>query len=118
MESVTVKKDELLAVVKKNLEAHEDLFVRALDGYRKQVIEELDRMLKDAKDGKYICRAISLPEPIDHTNDYERVVTMLEMSTEDEIELDEQDFDRYVMDNWSWKHMATEINTSYLAQGL
>jgi hypothetical protein len=54
-----------------------------------------------------------LPEPQDHTIDYDRVIKMLEMSVDSLIELDEGAFDQYVMDNWSWKGDALATNEMY-----
>lgn len=80
------------------------------------MIEELDRMLKDAKDGKQIRRAVIMPEPQDHTPDYDRVIAMLEMSVDTVIELDADSFDNYVMDNWAWRANALATNTMYAAK--
>jgi hypothetical protein len=41
---------------------------------------------------------------------------MLEMSVDDTITLDAQDFDRYVMDNWDWSRFALSTNTAYAAE--
>lgn len=71
-------------------------------------------MLSDARSSKPIRRSISLPEPIDRTKDYDRVIAMLEMSVEDEVELEEHDFDRYVLDNWEWKDLAYSTNSQYI----
>jgi hypothetical protein len=114
MNYVKVHKAELLEKVKHNREAHRDLFLKAQEGYRIAVIEELDRMLADAKAGKPIRRAISLPEPVDHTSDYNRVTAMLEMSAEDIVQLSADQFDQYVLDNWNWRKFALETN-QYLA---
>jgi hypothetical protein len=39
---------------------------------------------------------------------------MLEMSVDDIIVLTSQEFDCYVMDNWTWKQNVTVRNSSYL----
>jgi hypothetical protein len=39
MNTVKVKRDELLAKVRANRDAHRDLFLKAQEGYRKLVIE-------------------------------------------------------------------------------
>jgi hypothetical protein len=106
----------LLTKVRANREAHRELFLKAQDGYRKLIIEELDRMLAEAKAGRRISRSINLAEPTDHTSDYDRVVAMLEMSVEETITLDAQDFDQYVMDNWDWSSFALSTNTFYAAE--
>jgi hypothetical protein len=113
MREVTVSKSILLDKVKHNRKEHRDLFLKAQEGYRKAVIKELDQMLTDAKNNKPIRRGISLPEPIDHTQDYDRIIAMLEMSVEANITIDDNAFDQYVLDNWSWKQLAFSTNSSY-----
>jgi hypothetical protein len=116
MHTVKVQRTELLSRIKKNRDAHRDLFLSAQAGYREAVIEELDRMLKDARDGKKISRYVQLAEPQDHTLDYDRVIDMLEMSTDEIIEIGAGEFDMYVRDNWTWKAMADTTNTMYAAR--
>jgi hypothetical protein len=45
--------------VRANREAHRNLFLKAQEGYRKLVIEELERMLADARAGRRISRSIN-----------------------------------------------------------
>ena len=116
MNQVKVRRADLLAKVRTNRDAHRDLFLKAQEGYRKLVIEELDRMLKDAKDGLPIQRSVTLTEPSNHVKDYDRVITMLEMSVDDTVTLDAQDFDRYVMDNWDWSRFALANQHSLCGQ--
>ena len=59
MNTVKVKREELLTKVRANRDAHRTLFLKAQEGYRKLVIEELDRMLKDAKEGLRIQRSVT-----------------------------------------------------------
>jgi hypothetical protein len=99
--------------VRANREAHRELFLKAQEGYRKLIIEELDRMLADAREGRPIQRSVTLTEPSNHIKDYDRVITMLEMSVDDTVTLGAEDFDRYVMDNWAWSTFAFHTNTAY-----
>ena len=117
MHEVKVKRTELLKRVRENRKAHRDLFLKAQEGYREQVILELDRMLAEAKANKPIRRAIALPEPQDHTAEYDRAIDMLEMSVDKEITLDFQSFDQLVRDNWNWKSFAQTTNMAYLKAG-
>ena len=118
MQEVKVKRAELLTRIRANMESHRDLFLKAQEGYRARVIEELDRMLQEAKGGKPIRRAVSLAEPQDHTTDYARVVDMLEMSQDDVIEIDAVSFAQYVRDEWAWKRHADHVNTTYSTGGI
>jgi hypothetical protein len=113
MNTVKVKREELLTKVRANRDAHRSLFLKAQEGYRKLIIEELDRMLAEAKAGRRISRSINLAEPTDHTSDYDRVIMMLEMSVDDTVVLDANEFDQYVRDRWAWSHHATTMYESY-----
>jgi hypothetical protein len=114
MKTVKVKTDELLGIVKSNRDAHRDMFEKAMAGYRKQAIAELDRAITDAKAGRKITRYLSLVEPIDQTKDYDRVIEMLRMSVDEEVELTSTEFAQYVQDDWSWKDQFLATNISYI----
>jgi hypothetical protein len=104
MNSVNVKREDLLTKVRANREAHRELFLKAQANYRKFVIEELDRMLADAKAGRQIRRSIDLVQPRDHTSDYDRTIMMLEMSVDETVMLSATEFDQYVRDVWAWTY--------------
>lgn len=113
MYSIKVKKDELLTKLKANRASHYDLFLKAQEVYREDVIDELDKMLEEARNGKKIRRTVTLVEPVDKTEEYDQVISMLEMCVEDVIELDNQQFANYVLDKWGWKASVTTTNSSY-----
>lgn len=115
MELINVKKDQLLMKVKGNRDNHRKVFDDGQEVYRERVIAELDSMLSDAKAGRKIQRAVSLIEPEDHTSDYDRVIAMLEMSVDDQVELNEIDFQRYVMDQWGWNASFQNSTAMYAA---
>lgn len=117
--AVTVKRQDLLTHLEDNRTKHRSLFDEAQTGFRTEVIKLLDKRLADARDGKGIDLRIHLPEPQDHTKDYDRVILMVKMSVNDEVELTHQEFQQYVMDDWSWKRefVATASNyTQSIAQ--
>lgn len=103
MNTVKVDKGELLKRITENRDKHRAIFEDALIGYRKCVIEELDKRLADARSGRKIDLYIGLIEPQDHTKDYNSAIDMLEMSVDSEITLTSVDFRRYVRDEWEWK---------------
>lgn len=116
MNDIKVKKDELLAKLRANRETHSAQFEKAAAGYRKKVIEVLESRLKDARSGKLPVLIFNLPMPVDQTSAYDRAIGMLEMSVEDIIELDEHDYQQYVLDEWNWSASVTASNTFYLNQ--
>ncbi len=118
MRTVTVKKEDLLKILKENRDNHRAIFEEAQKNYRERAIEELDRRLRDAEEGRRIDVAIYLPAPEDHTKDYDRVIRMVEMSIEDNVELTNQEFAQYVQDDWSWRRAWVANTASYTASYL
>ena len=114
MKSIKAKVSEVLDILKKNRDLHREIFIAAQKIYRSEVIRKLDQALQAAKDGKEFPSYIQIPEPEDHTKDYDRVIRMLELSTEETIELSEQEVEVYVMDRWSWSHSWAASNIRYL----
>jgi hypothetical protein len=113
MQKVKIKRGELMAAISANREKHRAIFLEAQEGYRLEVVAELERRLQDARSGKRIIRAIALPEPMDYTAEYNRVIRMLEMSVDEIVELSATEFDQFVMDNWAWKQMSLANNVRY-----
>lgn len=113
MDSVVVKKDELLTRIRANRENHTKIFEEAMVTYRQMAIEELDKMLAEARAGKRIRRQLQLVEPMNQCREYDRVIAMLEMSTEDEIEISQGEFACYVLDQWAWRQQFLSSNSLY-----
>jgi hypothetical protein len=110
---VTIRKTALLAVLKTNRARHRDIFLKAQDGFRARVIEELDRRLAEARAGHHVDLSIRLPEPQDHTEDYDREIRMLEMHTGDAVTIGAHLFDQIVMDRWGWSAAFNATNSAY-----
>jgi hypothetical protein len=108
-----INKAELLAILRENQGKHRETFLRAQEGYRRRVIQELDRRLEDARAGREIDLFIRLPEPEDHTADYGREIRMLELETEDTVVLSTREFDQLVMDRWGWSEDFAATSSVY-----
>lgn len=118
MNSVKVKRGELLEKLIANRDGHRALFMKAQDGYRKAVIEALDKALKDAREGREYRVYIALQAPEDHTEDYDTVISMLTMSVDADIEIEQLDFQCYVRDKWQWAAHANFLNSTYATGGV
>ncbi len=115
MNEVTVDKAELYEVLAKNREAHHEKFAKAQGVYRDRVILELEKSLQRARAGDKVEHYIRLPIPEDHTDDYDRVMQMLEMHQFGNIKLTQSEFQCYVQDEWGWLKTFAANTTSYLA---
>jgi len=114
MRTVTVDRDEFLARVRGNRDNHRQVFEEALEGYRNRLATELERRIHDLKRGRQVAQYIGLPEPEDHTDDYDRILAMAEMSIDDTLELTEDEFAMYVMDQWRWKQSFSDSTALYV----
>jgi hypothetical protein len=113
LHSLTFNKAELLERMRANRDRHRQAFEEALEGYRAQMVAELETMLGDAKAGRRIRRAVQLPEPRDHTRDYDRVILMLELAETERITLSEQEFSCFVLDEWGWREDFLSTGARY-----
>ncbi len=113
MQKIKVEKPKLLAILQKNRDAHHAIFLEAQKGFRKTVIQELEKRLELARAGKRVDQYLRLPEPVDRTRDYDRVISMLKMDLTDTVELSETDYSQYVMDDWEWKREFLGTNQAY-----
>lgn len=113
---VTVRKDELLTILRDNRAAHRDIFEKAVEAYTRQLVrwhrDQARRILKGQK-GE---RMVALPVPEDHTDDYDNVIEMLEMDISDTFTLDSYEFQNYVRDRWNWSGAFAANTASYLAK--
>lgn len=118
MQEVTVKKDALLEVLKKNRAEHRAIFDEAIEGYLAKVITRLEEMVDLAKRNKKIDTSIGLVQPEDHTDEYDLAIGMLEMSISDDIVLSAQEFNQYVRNQWGWQGRFLATNSIYSATAL
>jgi len=113
MKSVVVNKAEALAILRKNRAEHHDIFLEAVEGYKKEAVRLLEDHIKAIKEGKVRIVQVFLPQPVDYTKDYDRAIKMLEMSVNTNVELDDKSFQQYIMDDWSWKDQFIAANSTY-----
>ena len=116
-DEVTVSVTELLGVLRQNRDKHRATFLAAQEGFRERAIAELDRSLADARAGNEVRLFVRLPEPEDHTEDYDREIRMLEMHQEPTVRIRAHLFDQIVMDRWGWSAEFAATNSAYLGKG-
>src|SRR5260370_16744644 len=111
MENIKVKKEELLKVLKENRAKHREIFLEALEGFRKKAITEFEKRLEAAKAGKHFDIAIALTLPQDQTKDYDRAIGMLELAFENFVQLAEPEYPQYFMTHCLWNHNFLPSNS-------
>jgi hypothetical protein len=104
MREVTVDKSELRETLVQNRQQHRGIFEEALAGFQKEAIRLLEEQLERARRGLKRTVYVRLDCPEDHTADYDRVISMLDMEVSDKVVLTEQEFAQFVQDDWAWQH--------------
>lgn len=112
MQFIEVKKEALLEKLKENRDKHRKLFEEALDGWEKRVVEELKKAVSDAKAKREFRTTFFLPQPVDHTSEYDAIIEQVEWDVNETIELSPQQFNQFVRDDWGWKEDFLN-NTSF-----
>lgn len=113
MRPVKVNKQELLKSLKKNREAHHGIFLEALEGYRKEAIKVFSENLDKVKNGEPFPHYVNLVQPIDHTADYDVAIGLLEFGLDNTVDLDEESYRHFVLDDWDWKQQFLSTNSYY-----
>lgn len=116
MQDITVQRTALVAILKENRKKHEDAYTSALAAYRAAAIQELKNNLATAQSNGPIVRRLEACEPQTFVKDYNRAIGMLELCTDDEIELSEHDYSQFVEDQWGWSGQFATTTMSYNAK--
>lgn len=112
MDKITVDKNDLQKTLLDNKKKHVELFEEATHDYKEKTIKEAEEFLEEIKADplkKNGFRPGGAPKS--YESDYDRAIEMLEWETDSQIRLSEDDFRRYVQDDWDWKD---HFNHSYL----
>jgi hypothetical protein len=115
MEDVKVDKEQLLKTLRKNRKKHRGIYEKALEAYRVAAIEAFEKRLDDAKNGREIVTFVNLPQPEDHTADFDTAIEMLEWDKGKSVILSQRDFQRFVQNKWEWRASFAANTESYVA---
>lgn len=116
LSAVTVKVSDLITLVRDNRATHRNVFEEALAGFRLAANRALNERIDEIANREIVSLVFTLPIPEDHTDDYSRVLTMLEMTLaagQELITLDSSEQAQFVMDDWAWKRAFGETSTFY-----
>lgn len=116
MKSVNIEREKLLGIVLENKTKHvaeynEAVadFIAAVKLVAKQNLEAADTITIDNAD----TVLKSFPHsPTSYESNYTKAIRMLELSTDEIINVDETTFNQLVLDEWSWKHSFVTSNST------
>lgn len=119
MKTVSVSKLRLLEKLKENAASHQAEFEKLNREYQGVMIENLARILqrfeRERQEGapSHPPSLHSISAPRSYTKHYQRAIGMLELHQSELVDLSEQEYDRYWLDEWGWRQEFDMVRTSY-----
>jgi len=114
LNSVKINREELLQIVKTNREKHIEEYNEAIENWKRLYRDALDTFQASLDKGTPIeFSDINLEKPQSYENHYNQVIRMLELSVEENIDVNNSTFNQIVMDEWAWTYSFKNSSSSY-----
>lgn len=113
MQSIKLKREDLLAKLTANRDAHKLEFAEAMANYKTKFAEILTTKLKDLEEGKDVDQRINLTLPVNYKKQYDTAIAMVESTIDEVIDLDQHTFTQYYLDEWAWTSQYLMSNRAY-----
>ena len=116
MNNVKMDREQLLAIVRENLQKHLADYAEAVEDYKAGALKVATANLKIAKTGEIdkFHQIKGLPQrPSSYEKEYNRAIKMLELSIEDTIDVEQDVFNQLVLDEWHWKNQFVAAGALY-----
>lgn len=110
---VECDKAAVLDKVRSNRAGHAKIVEEARVGFVDKAAALLTAELEKVKAGKISELFVRLEAPADHTREYDTVIKMLEMHTEETITLGAAEVQMFIEDNWEWSDQFIAVNAAY-----
>jgi arginine utilization protein RocB len=116
----TVRTSDLLDKLQENRAKHVKEYKKARKTWLKKAIKELRKVANQAEKTKRLNNQSfsplqRLPKPVSYAHSYDVMIARLEAEVNDQVELDERDFNAYWLDNWEWS--GAFVGTTSLYNG-
>lgn len=110
---IQLTKAKLIARITENEKKHIAAYNQAVKAYKVEALKQLAELTKAAKTGDTSLR-LNLTTPVDNRKNYAKIREMFEWDNRDEIELEQQEFNEYVLDETEYARHAQMSNSMYL----
>lgn len=105
--------EQLLKTLSENRTRHQKVVEEARQGFLKVAEERLLKQVAQLKEGKIKRISVNLSPPEDMSSAYTTALKMLELHTEDTIELSASEVRMFVEDEWDWADKFWTVNAAY-----
>ncbi len=110
---------------KTQVESRKTKLFKSVEEYKSDVEREIDKILKKIEEKSELPAALNisfldintslgLSYPQDHSEDYNRVIAMMQSSVYDKVKLTTVEYSQYVLNNWTWKKEFINGSSTYV----
>lgn len=115
MKTLQFNKTIVIETIEKNMRKHELEFSEAWTEYCRTSALKFKQLADAAEKGKQFENHTGLIKPSSHVDDYERILAMLKTCSDTNVELNQEEFARYMQDEWEWQSQFKYTNSLYLS---
>lgn len=113
MKTIKISKKKLLHQIQKNLQEHKFIYNEAMESWQTKVRLALADALEQARKETKFITDLELMEPECHIDEYENIIERINWHEEDIIELDQREFNQFILDKWDWQYSFLTTASSY-----
>lgn len=111
---ITVGTVTLLDTLKANRDKHILDYAKALEGWKLDTLARLQQLTSMIENGHTNLNLTIDGPPKSMQKDYELAIDMVSWNQDHVMQLDQQQFNAFVRDDWDWKSIWTSTNSKYL----
>lgn len=111
--TMKVVKADLIKTINENKETHIKAYAKAEIAYKAEALKQLTKLTSEVNDGSLKIK-LNLTTPVDNRKNYDKIVGMFEWDVEDKVELTQQEYNEYILDETESARHAMMSNQAYL----
>jgi len=110
-----IKRDDLIKIVRQNRDVHIAEVLKLREQWRKKMLVMAAKIVEVGPKLRKFPQALQAlrNEPVSHTRDFDDAIRMLELTTEDIIDLTPPNFQCLVLNRWNWTDNHVYMNHTY-----
>lgn len=110
--TIKVNKKNLIEKLKINKEVHIKEYEQACIDYKEEALKQLKALEERASKGDVVLH-LNLVSPILRDKEYDKIIEMFNWEIEEEVNLSQDEFNQYVLDEFDFRVSARTANLYY-----
>jgi len=110
---ININKADLIAKIKENKQAHIKDYTEAVEAFKIQANNQIEKAGKHLESGELNEIKLNLKVPVNKESEYDKLVIMFEWEQKDIVELSQQEFNEYILDESDFAVAARLQNSTY-----